>query len=130
MGVYNTRMANQRAKDQQLLPFAAKRQFVSEMDAGLKEIGCGNRSQFIREAILEKLARAGVPIPKHLAGAPARTQSPPPESYALNDNPNSKIAKAVDAYAQTGKTVSYSKKRPAKKSAKRSSPAPSTPSSI
>jgi hypothetical protein len=66
-------MPNQRAKDQQLLPFAAKRQFVDEFDAGLVQIGCSNRSQFIRDAICEKLARENIHIPKQLASAPGRT---------------------------------------------------------
>jgi hypothetical protein len=68
-------MANQRAKDQKLLPIAAKQQFIAEMDAGLEQIGCANRSQFIRDAILEKLSRADIHIPRALAAAPGRTNS-------------------------------------------------------
>jgi metal-responsive CopG/Arc/MetJ family transcriptional regulator len=68
-------MANQRAKDQKLLPIAAKEQFIAEMDSGLEQIGCSNRSQFIREAIIEKLARENIHIPRALAAAPARTNS-------------------------------------------------------
>ena len=112
MGVYNERMANQRAKDQQLLPFAAKRQFVSEMDAGLKKIGCGNRSQFIRDAILEKLAKEHVVIPRHLAASPERTKSLPPEAYALNDQASSQ--KTTEAAAAGGKKVSYMVRKPRK----------------
>jgi hypothetical protein len=70
-------MANQRAEDQQLLPFTAKRKFVAELDAGLQQINVSNRSQFIRDAILEKLEREGIRIPRNLASAPARTQPIP-----------------------------------------------------
>ena len=97
MGVYNKCMANQRAKDQQLLPFAAKRQFVAELDAGIKKISYVNRSQFIRDAILEKLQRAGIEIPRELAIAPERTQPSP--VARLNDRPSSDVALNVKSAA-------------------------------
>ena len=101
-------MANQRAKDQQLLPFAAKRQFVEELDAGIKKFGSSNRSQFIRDASLEKLAAEGVVIPRALAAAPDRTQN----AAQLNDATSSeKINKAV---AAGGKKISYSLRKPRK----------------
>ena len=111
MGVYNKRMANQRAKDQQLLPFAAKRQFVAEMDAGIKKISYVNRSQFIRDAIVEKLQREGIKIPRELAIAPERTQTF--SAAVLNDASSKKVDAAVLVAA---KAVSYNKGKKPKSS--------------
>ncbi|HEU6447792.1 MAG TPA: hypothetical protein VFV23_05070 [Verrucomicrobiae bacterium] len=46
--------------------------FERELIAGLKQLGCTNRSQFIRDAIVEKLARSGVAIPPEFALPPHR----------------------------------------------------------
>ncbi len=66
-------MPNQRAPDQKLLPFAVSEKFIRELDAALAQTGYRNRSQFIRDAIIEKLARAGVVVPPELALPPRRT---------------------------------------------------------
>ncbi|MGB7767371.1 MAG: ribbon-helix-helix domain-containing protein [Verrucomicrobiia bacterium] len=46
--------------------------FLRELDAGLAQAGYRNRSQFIRDAIVEKLTRAGIAMPKDLALPPHR----------------------------------------------------------
>ena len=46
--------------------------FVKAVNEGLKVIGHGNRSQFIRDAIIEKLARQGICIPENLASGNPR----------------------------------------------------------
>jgi len=53
--VYMTCVSNQRAKGQKLLPIAVDEKFIEELDAGLARAGYRNRSQFIRDAIIEKL---------------------------------------------------------------------------
>jgi hypothetical protein len=66
------RVPNQRAPGQKLLPIAVDEKFLRELDAGLSQAGYRNRSQFIRDAIIEKLKRAGVALPKELALPPHR----------------------------------------------------------
>lgn len=78
------------------MPIPVDEQFLRELDAGLGRAGYQNRSQFVRDAIVEKLKRAGVIIPKELAMAPNRLKaaSPPakvhypvhkPAGYELNE---------------------------------------------
>jgi hypothetical protein len=71
--VYRIYVPNQRAKGQKLLPIAVDEKFIEELDAGLARAGYRNRSQFIRDAIIEKLKRAGILMPKELALPPHRT---------------------------------------------------------
>jgi Arc/MetJ-type ribon-helix-helix transcriptional regulator len=63
---------NQRAAGQKLLPIAVDEKFLRELDAGLAHAGYRNRSQFIRDAIVEKLTRAGITLPRELALPPHR----------------------------------------------------------
>jgi Arc/MetJ-type ribon-helix-helix transcriptional regulator len=63
---------NQRAAGQKLLPIAVDEKFLRELDAGLARAGYRNRSQFVRDAIVEKLTRAGIAVPKELALPPHR----------------------------------------------------------
>src|ERR1039458_9629334 len=65
-------MPNQRAPGQKLLPIAVDEKFLRELDAGLAQAGYRNRSQFIRDAIIEKLLRADISLPKELALPPHR----------------------------------------------------------
>ena len=93
-------MLNQRAPGQKLLPIAVDEKFLRELDAGLTQAGYRNRSQFIRDAIIEKLIRVGVPLPKELAlpphrigkgGGPRKIRYPSHRSseYALNEKTDS-----------------------------------------
>src|ERR1017187_3385973 len=95
-------MPNQRAPGQKLLPIAVDEKFLRELDAGLAPAGYRNRSQFIRDAIIEKLLRADISLSKELAlpphrigkgrGAFAGNRYPlhRPSEYALNEKANSK----------------------------------------
>jgi hypothetical protein len=47
-------------------------EFIREVNAGMKRLGYGNRADFIRDAIVEKLARAGIAIDPEVAAAPSR----------------------------------------------------------
>jgi hypothetical protein len=90
-------MSNQRAPGQKLLPIAVDENFLRELDAGLVRAGYRNRSQFIRDAIIEKLMRVGISLPKELAlpphrigkggGSPGKIRYPAHHSseYALNE---------------------------------------------
>lgn len=89
-------MPSQRAPGQKLLPIAVDEKFLRELDAGLSKAGYRNRSQFIRDAIVEKLTRVGVTLSKELALPPHRIgkgTAPPkvtypahrPSVYALNE---------------------------------------------
>jgi hypothetical protein len=93
---------NQRAPGQKLLPIAVDEKFLRELDSGLAQAGYRNRSQFIRDAIVEKLKRAGVSLPKELAMPPNRAGKsdgvPPkfrypahkPSGFELNERPEPK----------------------------------------
>jgi len=84
--IYISVMPNQRAKGQKLLPVMASEEFIQALDANLSRAGYSNRSQFVRDAILEKLMRARIAIPVDLSLSPSRTN---PGSYAPNDKPGS-----------------------------------------
>lgn len=95
-------MPNQRAPGQKLLPIAVDEKFLRELDAGLGPAGYRNRSQFIRDAIIEKLLRADVSLSKELAlpphrigkggGGAAQSRYPVhrPSEYALNEKADAK----------------------------------------
>lgn len=65
-------MTTKRGTDQKLLPFAARAEFIAELDKALRKLKVTNRSQFIRDAIVEKLRLMGVKLPETLAAAPDR----------------------------------------------------------
>jgi hypothetical protein len=95
-------MPNQRAPGQKLLPIAVDEKFLRELDAGLAPAGYRNRSQFIRDAIVEKLLRADIQLSKDLAlpphrigkggGVSSKSRYPihRPSEYGLNEKAGSK----------------------------------------
>jgi len=93
-------MPNQRAPGQKLLPIAVDERFLRELDAGLEAAGYRNRSQFIRDAIIEKLLRADIALSRELALPPHRLgkhRSHPgrypehrPADLSLNERPDKK----------------------------------------
>lgn len=62
-------MPNQRSPDQRLINLPASAQFIDELDAALPAAGYGNRSEFIRDAIAEKLAAMGMPMSPGVSAA-------------------------------------------------------------
>lgn len=62
-----------RSPGQKLIPVPAKEQFIQRLNAGVRKAGYSNRSQFIRDAIVEKLQNHGVKLPGNLSSPPART---------------------------------------------------------
>lgn len=94
-------MPNQRGPGQKLMPVPVDNQFLRELHSGMKRAGYHNRSQFVRDAIVEKLKRAGFSIPKDLAVPRSRggkMESTPkvrypahqPSGYELNERAGSK----------------------------------------
>jgi hypothetical protein len=73
-------MPNQRAEGQKLLTLPVDEHFILAIDKNLPRAGYSNRSQFIRDAIVEKMATAGVKMPKEFTLAPSRIH--PPKSKA------------------------------------------------
>jgi hypothetical protein len=90
-------MPNQRSPSQRLLNLAVSREFLSELDDCLADLGYGNRSDFIRQAIMEKLAGLGVILPRRLAGAPAR-------AGRTGRRPYPRLASGRPGYPQTAPT--------------------------
>lgn len=102
--MYRKGVPNQRAEGQKLLPIAVDEKFLRELDTGLAQAGYRNRSQFVRDAIIEKLTRAGVAVPKDLALPPHRlgkgSETKPhypthrPSRFELNERAESKKRRA------------------------------------
>jgi Arc/MetJ-type ribon-helix-helix transcriptional regulator len=69
-------MGSTRGTGQKLIPVPANEQFIRQLTRGVRAAGYSNRSQFIREAIVEKLSRLGIVIHHQRAPAPARPVKP------------------------------------------------------
>lgn len=65
-------MRNERGTGQKLIPIPANERFIRELNDGFRKAGYSNRSQFIRDAIVEKLSRMGIEIPREISVAPDR----------------------------------------------------------
>lgn len=76
-------MANERAEGQKLIPVPASDDFIEELNKGFKLAGYSNRSQFIRDAIIEKLKGLGVKVPPALANPPDRLRKGGPLKYNI-----------------------------------------------
>lgn len=68
-----TRMPNQRGPGQKLLNIAIDVGFLRDIDAVVAASGYAGRSQFIRDAIYEKMKRLGIELPASIKGAPPRS---------------------------------------------------------
>jgi hypothetical protein len=69
---YDGPMSDARAIGQKLLPVPVSEKFLQEINAGVKRMGYTSRSQFVRDAIIEKLHRMGVVVAPELAFPPGR----------------------------------------------------------
>lgn len=68
-------MPNQRALGQKLVPVVMKQEFIVLLDRSLSRLGYSERARFIRDAIVEKLERTGIVVPKEFAAAPGRVMA-------------------------------------------------------
>jgi hypothetical protein len=66
-------MPNQRAPGQKPVIVMMKEEFIAEIDGNLGKLGYGDRASLIREAVIEKMLRVGINVPKELSLAPYRT---------------------------------------------------------
>jgi hypothetical protein len=65
-------MPNKRAPNQKLIAFPVDAEFERSLEKCLRAHGITNKSQFIRDAIYEKLSRLGMEVPAALKEAPVR----------------------------------------------------------
>lgn len=65
-------MPNQRADGQILINVPMKESFVVKIKEGVVKSALGDRSKFIRRAIVEKLERLGIAVPPEIWSAPSR----------------------------------------------------------
>jgi Arc/MetJ-type ribon-helix-helix transcriptional regulator len=65
-------MTTTRTSGQKLLPIPASQEFINALDGAIRQLGYVSRSQFIRDAVCEKLTSMGVPMDRELALAPSR----------------------------------------------------------
>jgi hypothetical protein len=104
-------MANTRGSGQKLIPVPASERFIRELNEGFRKAGYSNRSQFIRDAMVEKLSRMGIEIPREL--------SVPPDRIGKGGRPGFPV-KGASGKKTASKGVSGSPKtKTAKKTAKR-----------
>ena len=61
-----------RSPGQKLIPVPVSEDFLEQVDKALSKAGYGNRAQFIRDAIFEKLQTGDVKLSPGLAQPPSR----------------------------------------------------------
>ena len=102
-------MANQRAPGQKLLTIPASEDFIAVIDENLFKAGYSNRSQFIRDAILEKLGRVGIPLPAGLhlpvqrAGVGPHLRGNPPSEKLNSSKPSAESKRVADKLRRKNK---------------------------
>jgi hypothetical protein len=74
-------MPNQRAAGQKLLTVPCDEAFIKFIDENLDRTGYSNRSQFVRDAIAEKLESLGIQVPGGASNAPSRIGKGGPVKY-------------------------------------------------
>lgn len=65
-------MPSKRAPNQKLIAFPVDAEFERSLEKCLQACGITNKSQFIRDAIYEKLSRLGMEVPAALKEPPVR----------------------------------------------------------
>ncbi|HYG35352.1 MAG TPA: ribbon-helix-helix domain-containing protein [Clostridia bacterium] len=59
-----------------------KQKFIDKIDEAVKQLGYDNRSQLVRDAIVEKLVAGGIKVPPELSQAPDRVGKGGPRKVA------------------------------------------------
>ncbi|PYK99353.1 MAG: hypothetical protein DME19_08845 [Verrucomicrobia bacterium] len=81
-------LPNKRAPNQKLIAFPVDAEFERSLEACLHACGITNKSQFIRDAIYEKLSRLGMKVPASLKEPPVRFgHHPHPRRRSHADKP-------------------------------------------
>jgi hypothetical protein len=65
-------MPNQRAPGQKAIIVMMREEFITEIDGNLGKLGYGDRASLIREAVVEKMIKMGIEVPKVLSTPPCR----------------------------------------------------------
>ena len=65
-------MPNQRAPGQKPIIVMMKEEFIAEIDGNLGKLGYGDRATLIREAVIEKMVKMGIEVPKEFSTPPCR----------------------------------------------------------
>jgi hypothetical protein len=65
-------MPNQRAPGQKPIIIMMREEFIAEIDGNLGKLGYGDRASLIREAVVEKMIKMGIEVPKMFSTAPCR----------------------------------------------------------
>lgn len=86
-------MSNKRGADQKMLMFPAKVAFIDGLDKSLPQCGYSNRSQFMRDAIAEKLRKNGINVPQEIVMPGGRYPAPKGGGFELNEKPPGKPKK-------------------------------------
>jgi hypothetical protein len=63
---------DKRAAGQKLIPVPMNEEFIEHINAAVSKLNYGDRSKLIRDAIVEKLNREGIPTPFSMGAAPPR----------------------------------------------------------
>ncbi|HTB86009.1 MAG TPA: ribbon-helix-helix domain-containing protein [Candidatus Sulfotelmatobacter sp.] len=90
-------MPNQRAVGQKLLTVPCDEKFIAMIDDNLGVCRYSNRSQFVRDAIKEKLEGYGITVPAELTlspdrkgkGGPTKYPEHRPSYFVMNEKPSS-----------------------------------------
>ena len=65
-------MPAKRAPGQKPIIVMMKEEFVAEIDGNLGKLGYGDRASLIRDAVIEKMIKLGIDVPKEFSTAPSR----------------------------------------------------------
>jgi len=65
-------MPAKRAPGQKPIIVMMKEEFIAEIDGNLGKLGYGDRASLIRDAVIEKMTRLGIEIPREFSVAPSR----------------------------------------------------------
>jgi Arc/MetJ-type ribon-helix-helix transcriptional regulator len=101
-------MPNQRAAGQKLINIPVDETFLAEIDSAIRQAGYDNRAEFVRDAVVEKLTRAGYKVTLRLSKAPprfgkgGRYPAHRPDSYIVNEKPSSKTASGAAKLLKKG----------------------------
>ncbi|HEY8965626.1 MAG TPA: hypothetical protein VIM58_04230 [Candidatus Methylacidiphilales bacterium] len=114
-------MPSQRAPHQKAVLVMMRESFVDQIDAAVNRMGFNDRASLIRQAVIEKMAREGIVLPRELATAPDRSgkggrprkASPEPRlrtagSFLLNERPEEETdASPSSDVGKKGAAASY-----------------------
>jgi hypothetical protein len=108
-------MAHLRGAKMKMISLELREEMQAVLDEHLESLGYATRSDFIRDAILEKLQQEGIPLPGSSVAAPSRIGiggKPTHENYGLNEGPiNAHPAKAAKSNAVYRRSPALKKKK-------------------